>query len=875
MKKLFLISLLLLLTGEAWGAVSISPTDYLTNQQIICETAGNDGLVGIQNSSGLSLTTKSGTTFTTSVKTATSTIDAEFDTINTLFATSTAGLMFVQVYDFAGTASNRRYLLMTVDSGVSYGDNDSAYDDGDYLIRLGQAQATTLSGDEALGQTELSVTSNAWFAANDGIGITLSGGTVQWTTVAATGAGTVTVNDALTGAASSGAVVYKHIAKVGILSLRSICEIDTNTYLVGEYSIADARTAGSINDQVRLLRITLDIGTAAPVIEEVLHWNTDGADNNIRHIHFVNYNSSTGDVYVGTGDLDACSMILRIDADDLDSIITNNATLSNHDCSWYDKDAGNVTYAADGLDAGDSYGDQTFRAIDILFAGSYGYTFSDTYTSNTDDTGIWKHALSLAGTPTRVNNGISTYGAEVDDNNHVGWIGRKLDNGVLVFVESIDGDPTDQQLRVYTSNDSGATWDDVALIGSSTSVHPSRLTGIAEYNNSLYIGGTCLAARAGEYDGGIECSVGSTFTDDYPEIIHPVCWVSTTGNDTTGDGYRPTTALATPRQAFRSSKITFGTRVIVAAGDYSQANCDIDWSINADPSTGTVVLTGAGKTSTVIHTADADNRTYVYYVASADGAIRFEDVDVYAAEGADGTGENTCYVFQCLTGSTLEFIDCKIGDKDFNSEAVPTVGMTANLGTLTAKRTIFEKYPGESNCIQNLGSTANLESCLLDGGSVGYNEDDNGGTQPTTTIQQCTFINYSSLGWSNSAGVTAVPTIKNCIFATDATAALSDVAAIDETGTTSIDFNCYNDVVTSIAAPGTSSLLATDPLLHLTGTHQYKLKAGSPCHKAGTDLNITLDLRNRTIPENKEPMGCYYGIKRMLKIGNIYLGYRP
>lgn len=71
--------------------------------------------------------------------------------------------------------------------------------------------ATTLSGDEAAGQTILSVTSSTGMAASDNVGIELADGTRQWTTISTVDSSTqITVATALTGAASEGATVYTY-----------------------------------------------------------------------------------------------------------------------------------------------------------------------------------------------------------------------------------------------------------------------------------------------------------------------------------------------------------------------------------------------------------------------------------------------------------------------------------------------------------------------------------------------------------------------------------------------------------------------------------------------------------------------------------------
>ncbi len=67
---------------------------------------------------------------------------------------------------------------------------------------------TTISADEAAGQTILSITSNSGFVNGDNILIQLDSGDLQATTIVSSTSTTVTVAAALTGAAASGNVVY-------------------------------------------------------------------------------------------------------------------------------------------------------------------------------------------------------------------------------------------------------------------------------------------------------------------------------------------------------------------------------------------------------------------------------------------------------------------------------------------------------------------------------------------------------------------------------------------------------------------------------------------------------------------------------------------
>lgn len=73
---------------------------------------------------------------------------------------------------------------------------------------------TTLSAAGASGQTVLSVASTSDMAAAQNIGIELADGTRFWTTIASVGASSVTVDDALTGTAASGASVYFYTTQI-------------------------------------------------------------------------------------------------------------------------------------------------------------------------------------------------------------------------------------------------------------------------------------------------------------------------------------------------------------------------------------------------------------------------------------------------------------------------------------------------------------------------------------------------------------------------------------------------------------------------------------------------------------------------------------
>lgn len=114
---------------------------------------------------------------------------------------------------------------------------------------------TTLSADEAIGQTTLSITSTTNMANSDYIGIRCNDGSIHWSTVSSFVANTtVTIANALTVAAASGSTVYYYTTKLlmplSIISLRrkntSSSEDPLSKMQVDEYeAITDKSTNGT------------------------------------------------------------------------------------------------------------------------------------------------------------------------------------------------------------------------------------------------------------------------------------------------------------------------------------------------------------------------------------------------------------------------------------------------------------------------------------------------------------------------------------------------------------------------------------------------------------------------------------------------------
>lgn len=112
---------------------------------------------------------------------------------------------------------------------------------------------TSISADEASGQTVLSVTNTDNISANDYIGVVLDDGSIHWTTVVSKGASTVTVADAISDDATAGNRVYSYTYKlarpmhISDVRVRNDSDVDVSVRRISRkeyYNIPDKYTTG-------------------------------------------------------------------------------------------------------------------------------------------------------------------------------------------------------------------------------------------------------------------------------------------------------------------------------------------------------------------------------------------------------------------------------------------------------------------------------------------------------------------------------------------------------------------------------------------------------------------------------------------------------
>jgi hypothetical protein len=591
--------------------------------------------------------------------------------------------------------------------------------------------------------------------------------------------------------------VANQISYVRTLENRSFCVADINgtrTLLIGEYNNNSVRVNGSTNDQVRLMKSTDNGDTWT----DVIHFNNDGATNQIRHIHTVRQDPYSGNIYIGTGD-----------ADNQAGIIVWDGSSSLHSNAYDD-------FVVRGA--------QRYRAVDFIFTLDNVLIFSDT-ASPVAAAGIWKATKDLTTSYQRVNNDGLNYSL------HVGWFGLRTSAGTLLFVDSTFGAP-DWQLNIYASGDDGNSWKIVGKFG-----YPQATAGIKdifERDGKIYIS-ICQAAGKNDYGSTAILSLNGDFTEEAPVIVHPVYWVAPNGVDTVGGGrgYRPSRPWASPKFALEGDKICKGARVIIAPGSYNAGSIRPDWDANPRPGTGDVVIEGAGRDATIIYNTITEPNNYLLYAEQQEGNVIYKNMRLYSQK----TAPDDMYIVSTQLNSKINFWDCTLGDNNYEIS-----GILYAAGNILLKRSILELPPliPTSTIFYNTAANTKINAyySIFTGGAT---QIDLSNPNVTAKFYNCDFLNFDNFGIVTRNSANTVPEINNCIFTnySDNAYAISDFNVLNENDS-AINYNCYfgQHTTSNIANNGGSYSLELDPLLMDIAGGDYRLTGLSPCINAGTIIPV-------------------------------------
>lgn len=597
--------------------------------------------------------------------------------------------------------------------------------------------------------------------------------------------------------------IANQISSVSVLFGYSLSLASTGTMYLGEYNVNGSRTNGGANDQVRLLKSTDNGSTWS----EVAHWNTDGSTHQVDHIHSVDEDPYTGDIYISFGD----------DGDEVGIIkLDGSATLSSN---IQPKNYVLVTHGGIGIG-----GAQRYRAMGVMFTASYIHWPSDTDTEN--ETGAWRVAKASAFDEANVTRQYTDIGANIHS-----WGGGKVGNTLIFSDADNDSDPA--KIYLYTSNDDGTTYEKVGYLGAYTSrTDASYIQRILTDGTYAYIETTHASGESAYLT--LKLQIGSEFAETIPDILSPCYWVSTTGNDTTGNGQRPSTAWATPKKALTGDNLVRGARLFIGPGAYD-ADTDTTFDWDADYATGTIngdpptVIEGSGKTSTFIRKISTAENTLFWNIGGNDGTDELGQIIIKKLTlGTNRTTDQRVLLVQQDGDVVIE--DTNIICTFDNS----TSPLVEPRGSILIRRCYLQGPNNPTNnsfivIVNGDGGEFTSYNSVLDGGygAVYFQK-----TGSKFHAFNSSFVNYKNKAFDLVSTLDAEPNLqlKNCVFA-----GLSGAeAGVDNNTTTEtdamIDYCIFKEAKpVTFENINTHGAWGVDPLLTAT----FAPQPGSPAIDAG------------------------------------------
>lgn len=583
------------------------------------------------------------------------------------------------------------------------------------------------------------------------------------------------------------------------------------TLILGEYNIGQSRVRGSTNDRLRIMK-SEDNGLTW---SKVIFWNTNG-QNQIGHIHAIKQDPYTGYIYICTGDSNEKSGIIKWDGR---SGWTDNSTLSQ-------------IRNMQGFDV--FYGQQRYRACDVLFDENYFYTFTDTQLPNNrtgSESGIWRGNKDFSQF-TRMNNDIFEY-----DPMHVGWFGEKIGN-TFVFTTAREYEGPQNAWReinthVYTS-DNGINWTKSGLInwrdtGSETAI--AYPTNMFYHNNRIYI--DCMGGAG--HNSTIVCELTEKQQNiSEPVVLHPVFfvgnWNSPGNNSNTGTS--PDYPKRTLHGMFSANTISAGSRIRISEGDFNEQPVNVMWANAFIQGKGPVFIEGRGSELTKLIWTGNHNSYAINAETSGTRSdpLIFKDINFQMTYV---TGSGDLNNVMRINGSSIRIISCKIeGSQNIGSSTIrldspgskfiSDNSIIINAGRLAGTSDIFE--------INSSGTQVQLTNSIILNGWNSFNL-----SYPETmlSLTHCTFYNIGGTAIILERAVNSQPFIKNCIFSCGINS-IEDRSGLTETD---IDYNYYHKAPAINISDGGHSITSNeDPRFANPAELNFELLEGSPCIMKGTNL---------------------------------------
>ncbi len=608
----------------------------------------------------------------------------------------------------------------------------------------------------------------------------------------------------------------------------------TGTLFIGEYNINRARTPGSVNDRVRIMKSTDHGDTWTKVVE----WNTNSS-NQAGHIHVMKQDPYTGEIYIGVGDYDSRTGIIKWDGT---SPWTDNRSLSyNGSLSGF--------RAYTGL--------QRYRTCDFLFDENYFYTFADTqYPNNTNgsESGIWRGRKNFSAY-TRVDNQIFSY-----DPMHIGWFGEKIGNTFIFttareYMNAQNGSWRELNTQVYISHD-GANWYRAGLLNWRDLGDPTEsryITNVFTHNDKVYF--DCSGAAG--HSSTIQCSLNRRWkTDEDAVILHPVFYVGSWNNPGSDNyiGRSPDAPRRTLANILNNDRISAGARVRISAGTFSEPPLYLSWANAEFQGRGSVLIEGLGMDQTHIVRSSGVNYGIRLDTArtltNSTTPLILKDLRIYNT--IDGGTEHTSFVIY-NSDSYVRTINCRIGYSSNDDSPLVYLGSTG--AKYVSENSVHTSSPISSTYkevvkINGNNCTVNMKNCLVLNAYNAFTVDFPG---TNFILKNCTFYGIQNNALVLGPANNTQPFLKNNIFSSGASP-ITDLSGITENNT---DYNLYSSLNTDITDGGHSPEAGTSPGFVDPENGDFNLRSDSPAAMRGLFLtDVLYDIVGR-IRANPPSLGAY------------------
>lgn len=487
-------------------------------------------------------------------------------------------------------------------------------------------------------------------------------------------------------------------------------------------------------------------------------WNYDFAAgsgvNAIRHFHTCHYDKWRDCWWIGTGDTDAQSAIIR----------------------WDGKSPGPGNVSMSSIAAGDHpgwacrFGSQRWRTVDLIVTEDWIESFTDTV--DVRKGGIWRVRPDLTGDH-RVNH--DTLGIQ-----HDGWSSLLTSKGLHVWCSNVRGDATNPAHRwigIWASRNGNRYWQvgRISVTGESGNRMPR---GLFELDGKIWW--SCVGEAGKGYVATNIYEPRGTFREERPDFLGPLYFVDFANGNDANNGYSTASAWKTFKKCLGSSAVTYGARVMLSAGTSDEEGVNsIDYSANVnvggaavDTSVG-IQVSGQGRDVTTVRMVGSTTPGW------RGTSSQFWDVDIGSATFRSADVARTLFVdntSQTAGKPKWTFRDVTLGDTVVG--CTYTVYARGGIHRLIRSRVLNTGGGWAVHC--SVAGEVRIESSFVRG-LLTQQQD------ASLNIRNVEVADYTGTALLINANATQLPVVQNVLFGEGSGAPFNNLSTL---ATSDIIKNC-------------------------------------------------------------------------------------